>query len=95
MSRTRRDALVSTVTDAVHERACWERAQDHLALASLVARLGELGVEATPSVAVALMAAAMLLAEGSPEFGGDARDVLGDLAALGLGLLEEAAPGGG
>jgi hypothetical protein len=29
----------------------------------------------------------MLLAEATAEFGGDARDVLGDLAALGLGLL--------
>jgi hypothetical protein len=82
--------LVATVSGAVEARECWARAQDHLALAALVDRFGDLGVEVTPSVAVALMGAAMLLAEGAPEFGGDARDVLGDLAALGLGLLEAA-----
>lgn len=78
---------MATVAGAVDERACWERAQDHLLLTSLADRLEELGVEVTPSVAVALMGAAMLLAEGCDEFGADARDVLGDLAALGLGLL--------
>ena len=80
---------MATVAGAVDERACWERAQDHLLLGELQARLGELGVEVTPSVAVALMGAAMLLVESCDEFGGDARDVLGDLAALGLGLLAE------
>ena len=87
MTTPGREALVATVAGAVDERACWERAQDHLVLSLLVSRLEELGVDVTPSVAVALMGAAMLLAEGSEEFGGDARDVLGDLAALGLGLL--------
>jgi hypothetical protein len=86
----RREALVETVAGAVDARECWARAQDHLVLGDLVSRLGELGVEVTPSVAVALMGAAMLLAEGCEDFGGDARDVLGDLAALGLGLLAEA-----
>jgi hypothetical protein len=75
------------VAGQVDERACWERAQDHLTLTSLVDRLGELGVDVSPPVAVALMGVAMLLAEGAAEFGGDARDVLGELAALGLGLL--------
>ena len=79
---------MATVAGAVDERACWERAQDHLMLGALCDRLGELGVEVTPSLAVALMGAAMLLAEGCDDFGGDARDVLGELAALGLGLLE-------
>jgi hypothetical protein len=90
MTVSGREDLVATVVSAVDARACWERAQDHLVLGSLVERLGELGVEVTPAVAVALMGAAMLLAEGTEEFGGDARDVLGDLAALGLALLEEA-----
>jgi hypothetical protein len=35
------------------------------------------------------MAAAMLLASSSEEFGGDYRDALGDLAALGLELYED------
>ena len=95
MGGSRREALVATVSGAVDERACWERAQDHLALRSLTTRLGELGVDVTPSVAVALMGAAMLLAESVDEFGADARDVLGDLAALGLGLLVAADDGTG
>jgi hypothetical protein len=87
MTGARREALVATVAGAVDERACWERAQDHLLLGELRERLSDLGVDVTPSVAVALMGAAMLVAESCGEFGGDARDVLGDLAALGLGLL--------
>jgi hypothetical protein len=35
------------------------------------------------------MAVAMLLAEKSPEFGGDCRDALGEIAQLGLSLLAE------
>ena len=53
-------------------------------------RLEVLGVEVTPDVSVALMAVAMLLAEHSPEFGGDCRDALGEIAQLGLSLLMDA-----
>jgi hypothetical protein len=56
--------------------------------AELRERLAGLGVDTTPDVGAALMAAAMLIAEGSAEFGGDYRDALGDLAAVGLELLE-------
>ena len=52
-------------------------------------RLAVLGVEVTPDLSVTLMAVAMLLAEHSPEFGGDARDALGEIAQLGLNLLVE------
>jgi hypothetical protein len=55
-------------------------------------RLAALGVEVTPDVSVALMAVAMLLAEKAPDFGGDCRDALGEIAQLGLSLLVE---GGG
>jgi hypothetical protein len=54
-------------------------------------RLGALGVEVTPDVSVTLMAVAMLLAEKAPEFGGDCRDALGEIAQLGLSLLADGA----
>jgi hypothetical protein len=54
-------------------------------------RLALVGVEVTPDVSVALMAVAMLLAERSPEFGGDTRDALGEIAQLGLNLLADGA----
>lgn len=46
-------------------------------------------MEVTPDVSVALMAVAMLLAEKAPEFGGDSRDALGEIAQLGLSLLAD------
>ena len=52
-------------------------------------RLGLLGVAPTPDLSVALMALAMLLAERAPEWGGDCRDTLGEIAQLGLSLLME------
>lgn len=54
----------------------------------LCERLAGAGIAPTPDLAVGIMATAMLLAEESPEFGGDARDVLAAVAALGLDLLE-------
>lgn len=70
------------------DQECWERAESVLRGDALRARLEELAVPVTPEVAVALMAAAQVLAEGSAEFGGDYRDGLADLAALGFTLLE-------
>lgn len=56
-------------------------------------RLAVLGVEPSPDLSVALMAVATLLVEKSPEWGGDARDVLSEVAQLGLSMLIEAEPG--
>lgn len=50
-------------------------------------RLALLGIEPTPELAVGMMAAAQLLAERSPEWGGAARDTLAEVAILGLRLL--------
>ncbi len=50
-------------------------------------RLAVLGVNPSPDVSVAFMALAMLLAERAPEWGGDCRDALGEIAQLGLSLL--------
>lgn len=52
-------------------------------------RLALVGVDVTPDLSVALMALAMLLAERSPDFGGDCRDTLGEIAQLGLSMLAE------
>lgn len=52
-------------------------------------RLAALHVDVSPDVAVALMAVAMLLAERAPEWGGDCRDALGEVAQLGLALLAD------
>lgn len=60
--------------------------------AELRERLALLGVAPTADVSVALMAVAMLLAEKAPEFGGDCRDTLGEIAQLGLALLVEGEP---
>ena len=48
-----------------------------------------LGVEPSPELSVALMALAMLLAERAPEWGGDCRDTLGEIAQVGLSMLVE------
>jgi hypothetical protein len=67
---------------------CWERAGTVVRASELQGRLGALGVTVTPEVAASLMAAALVLASGSDEWGGDYRDALADLAAVGLELFD-------
>jgi hypothetical protein len=67
----------------------WANAELHVVEVVLKERLALLGVEPTPDMAVALMALAQLLAERTQEWGGDARDVLAEVAVLGLRLLQE------
>lgn len=81
------ERLQEVVRSQVQERQPWEHAEGHLREVALRERLSFLGVDATPDMALALMATAMLLAETSDEWGGDYRDALCDIAALGLGLL--------
>jgi hypothetical protein len=45
-------------------------------------------VTVTPDVAAALMAAAVVLASPTDEWGGDYRDALCDMAAVGLELFD-------
>ncbi len=66
----------------------WEDAELCVLEVCLRERLALLGIETTPELAVGLMAAAQLLAERSPEWGGDARDTLAEVAILGLRLLD-------
>ena len=81
--------LTDLIRNQLAARDVCDVAGTYLLEVELRERLAVLGVEPTPDVSVALMAVAMLLAEKSPEFGGDARDALGEIAQLGLSLLLE------
>ena len=86
--RTELEALVRTQSCDLE---AWQAAELHLLEQAFRARLADLGVLVTPDVAVALMATATLLGNNIPEWGGDARCALGEVAQLGLRLLEEPA----
>ena len=81
--------LTALIRAQLAERDVCAVASTYLLEVELRERLAVLGVEPTADLSVALMAVAMLLAEKSPEWGGDARDVLGEIAQLGLSLLAE------
>ena len=81
--------LTELILTQLAERDVCEVASTHLLEVELRERLAVLRVEPTPDVSVALMAVAMLLAEKAPEWGGDCRDALGEIAQLGLSLLAE------
>jgi hypothetical protein len=83
-----REHLVTLVRRQADETECWKRGETVLRAVDMRQRLADLGVDATPEVAASFMAAAMLLAATSDEWGGDYRDALADLAALGLELFE-------
>jgi hypothetical protein len=80
--------LVTSVTAQARDSEPWQEAELHLMEAAFHERLRSLGVQPTAEVAVTLMAAAYFLAEHTCEWGGDARDALGEVALLGLRLLE-------
>jgi hypothetical protein len=84
---TERNVLTELVQAQLRDRDVCAVAGTCLLEMELRERLSLLGVEATVDVSVALMAAAMLLAEQAPEWGGDCRDALGEMAQLGLSLL--------
>ena len=71
--------------------AKFKAANPHVVLRGMVFLGKGVEIEATPELAAGLMATAQLLAERSPEWGGDARDTLAEVAVLGLRLLD---PGG-
>lgn len=84
-----REGLTTVVRTQAEELQPWQAAELHLLQAALRQRLADLGVDLTPDVAVALMATATLLAPSTPEWGGDVRCTLGEIALLGLRLLED------
>ena len=83
-----RNELVTLVRLQAGDTDCCKRAETVLRADALRERLTSLGIAPTPEVSASLMAAAMLLASTSDEWGGDYRDALGDLAALGLELFD-------
>lgn len=82
------EQLVGLIREQADETECWKRAETVLRAGTLRERLGALDIEVTPEIGASLMAAAMGLATTSEEWGGDYRDALADLAALGLELFE-------
>jgi hypothetical protein len=88
----RKVQLATVVRAHADEIEAWQGAELHLLEQALRERLELLGVELTPDVAVALMATATLLGEHAPEWGGDVRCSLGEIALLGLRLLEGEPP---
>lgn len=82
------EQLAMLIRQQAAEAECWDRADTVVRASTLRARLEVIGVAVTPEVATALMAAAMVLASGRSEWGGDYVDALGDMAALGLELFD-------
>jgi hypothetical protein len=79
--------LTDLIRNQLADRDVCDIAGTYLLEVELRERLALLGIEPTPDMSVALMALAMLLAERAPEWGGDCRDTLGEIAQLGLALL--------
>jgi hypothetical protein len=88
--------LTDLIRTQLAERDVCQVASTYLLEVELRERLAAVGVTPTADLSVALMALAMLLAEKAPEWGGDCRDTLGEIAQLGLSLLMggEAGEGG-
>ena len=84
-----RENLTTVVRAQSAALEAWQAAELHLLETAFRDRLAALGVAVTPDVAVALMATATLLGDCVPEWGGDARCALGEVAQLGLRLLDE------
>jgi len=82
-----RASLTDLIRRQLAERDICEIADTYLLEVELRARFEALGVDPSPDVSVALMAVAMLLAEKAPEWGGDCRDTLAEIAQVGLSLL--------
>ena len=84
-----RAQLTELIRSQLEDRDVCEVAGTYLLEVELRERMAVLGVEPTPDLSVALMALAMLLAERAPEWGGDCRDTLGEIAQLGLSMLTD------
>jgi hypothetical protein len=82
-----RAQLTDLIRAQLLERDVCEVAGTYVLEVELRERLAVVGVEPSADLSVALMALAMLLAEKAPEWGGDCRDTLNEIAQLGLSLL--------
>lgn len=83
------EAVAALTRAQAADLEAWEVAELHLLEGTLRDRLAHLGLEPDAEVGATLMVVAQLLAEHSPEWGGDARTSLAEVALLGLRLLEE------
>ena len=66
----------------------WQVAEWQCLAAGFADRLSALGLSPSADAGAVLIAAAMYLADRTDEWGGDARDALGDLVQLGAALLD-------
>ena len=84
------------LAELVGRQACnldvWTSAELCVLEVLLRERLATLGIRPSPEVGACMMAVAQLLSERTPEFGGDARDTLAEVAVLGLRLLDPEEP---
>jgi hypothetical protein len=81
--------LVRAADAQADDAECWKRAEWHLLGKAFEEQLARLDLDATPSAGAMLIAAALFLCEHTEEWGGDARDVLGELAQLGRSLIQD------
>ena len=90
------EARIRQLAELVAQQAkcmeAWENGELYLLELALRRRLELLGIEPSPELGATLMTVAQLLAERAPEWGGDARGSLADVAVLGLRLLGEDPP---
>lgn len=85
----RRGRLITEVRHHATSEECWKQAEVICRTGALRELLTRLGVDVgNRDVAIALMAAARLVADNGPEWGGDYREGAADVATLGLELLE-------
>ncbi|MFP5375624.1 MAG: hypothetical protein ACLGIO_02440 [Acidimicrobiia bacterium] len=82
--------LAEVIARQAASMEAWESAELHVLEVVLRERLAALGTAAGPEAGAVLMVVAQLLAERAPEWGGDARDTLAEVAVLGLRLLDDA-----
>ena len=81
--------LARAVDCLLGEVEAWQTAELHLLEQAFRRHLSDLGLEPSAEAGATLIAAALFLAGHTPEWGGDARDSLTELAALGRRLLDE------
>ena len=87
-----RRQLAELVAQQAAEMEAWESGELYLLEVAFRERLALLGCTSNDQLGAALMTVAQLLAERCPEWGGDARTTLCDIAVLGLRLMEGEEP---
>ena len=87
-----RRQLSELVAEQAAQLEAWESGELYLLELAFRERLDLLGCPPTDQLGAALMAVAQLLAERCPEWGGDARNTLCDVAVLGLRIMDDQPP---